>query len=355
MHVAKLHAALHSIVEELDSCQVARNLTSLESALDASVQSPSDKNTEAFRRVYESLNQSLQNARTNLASPTRRMVFDEIGATGYIGRGLADRIAGIITENVIALANALKQISALKQEFEGFCDSIQTLHDKFHDLNLELESLPDKNARIGLVIPPELVGSTLDGLATELHEFDDLFKTFQKILGTEPTSLQIDSIGPSGFQFFLDCKPPVAAAVATAVKRIADAYQNLLAVKKLREDLAKQNLPAERIQALQEDEKLLVSKALEDLTKSLLTDHCKSSDKSRSDMKVLLARDLRFLADRIDRGVIVEAEIAPPAPSAKSPRKKLIQTINENGRALADLPRAPQPILPLADDDFAQG
>ena len=352
MHVAKLHAALHSIAEELDSCQVARNFTQMESTLDASVRSPSDKSTEAFRQVYENFSQILQDAQTNCATPTRRMIFDKIGATRYIGQGLSDQLATIISANSLALANALQQISALKQQFQVFCDSVQALHDKFHDLNLEHETLPDRNARIGVVIPPELVGSTLDGLATELHEFDDLFKTFQKITGVEPASLHIDSIGPSGFQLFLDCRPTVAVVVAAAVGRIADIYQNLMAIKKLREDLAKQNLPQERIQALQDDEKQLVDKELDDLAKSLLAEHYKSPDKSRSDMKVLLGRDLRFLADRIDRGVLLEVEMAPPSPSSKAARKKLIQTINEHGRALAKLKRSPDPIFFLSGEDF---
>ena len=352
MHVAKLHAALHSIAEELDSGQVARNLAQLESTLDTSVRSPSDKSTGAFRRVYENFSQSLQTAGTNCATPTRRMIFDKIGATKYIGQGLSERLSTIISQNSIALANALKQISDLNKEFQSFCESVQALHDKFHDLNIEHESLPDRNARIGIVIPPELVGSTLDGLASELHEFDDLFRTFQKIVGVEPVSLQVDSIGPSGFQLFLDCKPTVALVVATAVGRIAGIYQNLLSIKKLREDLAKQNVSAERIQALADDEKLLVGKELDDLAKSLLAEHYKSPDKSRNDMKVLLARDLRFLADRIDHGVLLEAEMAPPSASAKAPRKKLIQTINEQGRALAQLKRSSEPIFALSDEDF---
>jgi hypothetical protein len=52
------------------------------------------------------------------------MIFDKIGASGYIGQGLLDRLSTIITENSIALANALAQISALKQQFQGFCDSV---------------------------------------------------------------------------------------------------------------------------------------------------------------------------------------------------------------------------------------
>jgi hypothetical protein len=67
MHVAKLHAALHSIAEDLDFCRVSRDLTQLESTLDASVRSPSDKNTEAFRLVYEGLSNTLHTARTNCA------------------------------------------------------------------------------------------------------------------------------------------------------------------------------------------------------------------------------------------------------------------------------------------------
>ena len=353
MHVAKLHAALHAIAEEFDSGQTLQNLDQLESTLAGSVASPGEETTLAFRQAYEKIEQILQSAPTNSATPTRRMIFGNIGATQYIGQGLWTQLSSIITENSIALANAVQQISELNQKVQDFYDSVRTLHDKLHDFDIEPDSLPPRQARVAIAIPPELVGSSLDGLATEIHEFDDVLKTFQKVAGTESVSLKISSICPSGFQLFLDAAPVLAAVVATAIQQIADIHRNLLATKKLIQDLAKQNVPAERIQALKADEELLVDKGLDDLAKSLLADYCKSTGKARSDLKVLLARDLRFLAHRIDQGLLVEAQMSPPAASAKAPRKKLIQTINEHGRALADLQRPAGPIFSISLEDSA--
>ena len=354
MHAGKLHARLHWITEEFDSGQIIQNLAELERTLDTSVKSPSEKNTQAFRQTYEKMGQTLQSAQINVTTPTGRMILDKIGATKYTGQGLWEKLSAIISQNSVAPANALEQLGNLQRGVRGFHDSVQTLHDKLHELNIEHEELPNKLARIGVVIPEGLVESKLEGLATELHEFDDVFKTFQRIAGQKPVSLAISSIGPGGFQLFLDAGPVVGAITARAVEEIAAMYENLQEVRKLREGLAKQNVPAERIEALQADEKQLVEKGLDELTKSLLAEYYSSTDKSRGDLKVLLARDLRFLADRIDRGVVVEAEMAGPTASAKAARKKLIQNINDRGRALGRLQRESEPIFGLGEEEFAE-
>ena len=78
---------------------------------------------------------------------------------------------------------------------------------------------------------------------------------------------------------------------------------------------------------------------------------CRGGAKGRAgDLKLALEEDLRFLADRIDRGVLLEVEVAP-AESANAKEKKSAQLTNARGRALAEVERAPEPIFGLSKDE----
>ncbi len=128
-------------------------------------------------------------------------------------------------------------------------------------------------------------------------------------------------------------------------------YKNLLQIKKLRADLAKQKVPAERIEAIVEHEGELVDKGLGDLAQAILDEYLPGGAKGRAgDLKLALEEDLRFLADRIDRGVVLEVEIAP-AESANAKQKESARLTNARGRALAELQRAAEPIFGLSKDE----
>ena len=354
MHTAKLHAALHCIGEEFDSGKVVEKLGQLQGALDTSVQSPGEQNIKAFHQACGQLEKLLQSSATNRATPSTRGIFERLGALAYTGQGLWERVSGIIEANTMSPADAQKQMARLSEELDGFCESVKAMHTKLHDFDIEHEPLTAGQACMGISIPPELVGSNLDGLGTEIHEFDDALKTFQKVIAQEVVSLKISSLGSAGFQLFLQVSPELAAAVALAIERIAGVYRNLMQIKKLRADLVEQNVPAERIEAIVEHEGELVDKELGDLAQAILDEYLPASGKQRAgDLKIALEEDLRFLADRIDRGVLLEVEVAP-AESANSKEKESARLTNARGRALAELQRAAGPIFCLSDAGSAE-
>ena len=351
MHTAKLHAALHCIGEEFDSGKVVEKLGQLQGALDTSVQSPGEKNTKAFHRACGQLEKLLQTSATNRATPSTRGIFERIGALPYTGQGLWAQVSGIIEANTMSPADAQKQMARLGKKLGGFYKSVKAMRKKLQDFDIEHEPLAAGQGCVGIGIPPELVGSSLEGLGTEIHEFDDAMKTFQKIIGQKVASLKISSLGSAGFQLFLQVSPELAAAVALAIERIAGVYRNLMQIKKLRADLVKQKVPTERIKTIAEHEGELVDKELSDLAQAILDEYLPVSGKQRAgDLKIALEEDLRFLADRIDRGVLLEVEVVP-AESASAKQKESAQLTNARGRALAQLQRAPEPIFGLSKDE----
>ena len=347
MHTSKLHGALHCIEEEFDSGKVLEKLGELQGALDASVQSPGGQNTKAFHQACEQLERLLQSSATNMATPSMRVIFAQLGAGPNIGQKLWERISGIIEANTMSPADVQKQMAKLSKQLNSFCESLKALHTKLHDFDIADEPLAVGQGFLGISILPELVGSNLDGLATEIHEFDDALKTFQKIVAQEVVSLEVSSLGSDGFQLFLKVSPELAGALALAIERIVRMYKNLVQLKKLQADLVKQNVPAERIESIAEHEGELVDKELNELAGAILEEYLPKSEKGRArDLKIALEEDLRFLAGRIDQGVVLEVQVAP-AKSASAKEKESAELTNIYGRALAELQRGPGPIFGL--------
>lgn len=345
MHTGRLHAALHCIGEESDSGQVGERLAELRSALDSSVQSPSDQTATAFHQACADLEEVLAGSGTNRVTPSSRAILERIGALEYTGAGLWARMSGIIEANKMTPADAQKQIAKLGKKVAGFHKSVRAMHKKLHDFGIEQESLLEGEGCVGISIPPELVGSNLEGLGTEIHEFDDALKMFEKIVGQEAASLEVRSLGLSGFQLFLRASPELAGALAMAIDRIAGLYTNLLRIKKLRADLVAQKVPAERIETIAEHEGELVDKELGDLAQELLDEYLPKSAKARAkDLKMALEQDLRFLADRIDQGVVLEVEVAV-GESAGKKEQEAARLTNARGRALADVERGSELIF----------
>jgi len=367
MRVGKLHAAIDLIAEEFDEYEIEQKLTKLQSALNNSVSLPNEQNTQAFREKYAEIGETLKSCETNNATPTQRRIFDEIGATQYIGNGIWEKISKIIADNNITPANALQEIITLNKKVHSFHESVKRLNNEFGNLDLEYDDLESGEAEIGIAIPPEIVKSNLEGLQEEIHEFDRAFKTFRELSGESIESSKIRSISSSDFQLFLESTPVVAVVLAATIERIVAIYKNVLEIKKIKEDLAKQKVPKEATKGIEDYEKQVVDKELEELSKSLLDENYKGKDDGRkNELENALRISLRFLAGRIDHGVLVEVRVAEPKepeqgedlkegkkPTTKEikayeKQKELVESINRSGRALAQLKRGTKPILLLS-------
>jgi len=366
MRVGKLYAAIDLIADEFDEYEIEQKLTQLQSALNTSVSSPNEQNTQAFREKYAEIGETLKSCETNNATPTQRRIFDEIGATQYIGKGLWEKISTIIAENNITPASAFQEIVTINQKLHSFHKSVKTLNDEFGNLDLEYDDLKSGEAEIGIAIPPKIVKSNLHGLKEEIHEFDRAFKVFRELMGESVESSKIRSISSSDFQLFLESTPVVAAVIAATIERIVAIYKNLLEIKKLREDLAKQKVPKEATKGIEDHEKQVVHKELEELAKSLIEVNYKGDEGRKNELNNALKIGLVFLAGRIDHGVLVEVRVAEPEKpegaeeaeegkkattkeiKAYEQQKQLAENINRQGRSLAELEREKKPILLLS-------
>jgi len=366
MHVGRFHAAITLIRMEFSDLEIEQKLTELQTALNNSVSSPNEQNSQAFREKYAEVRKTLESCYTNNVTPTQRRILDDIGASQYIGMGLLNNITKIIADNNITPANALQGIITLNKKVHDFHESVTTIEDRFEKLGIEYDDLEYGEAEIGIAIPPKIIKSNLEGLKEEIHEFDRALKVFRELQGESVESIAIRTISSSDFQFFLVCTPVVAAAIATAIDRILTMYKNLLEIKKLREDLAKQKVPKKATKGVEDYEEKVVENKLEELAKSFINEKYTGDDGRKNELKNALKMSLRFLAERIDHGVLVEVRVAEPKEpeeaedseegkkatakeiKAYHKQKELAENINRKGRVLGQIKIGSKPVFLLS-------
>lgn len=364
MNLGRFHAAIHVLRQEFEQDNLVKVLANLQSTLQGSISQPDPQTALAFKDSYATLVTTLQNAKSIRAYPTRQKIFEEIGAAGYIGLGLANRIATIFSENQITPANALTELQALAKQANQFFQRVKVIDDAFTELKLERDELEPGQFEIGLSLPKLVTGSDIGSLENEFHEIDFVLKTLQEVVGAGAGSLSVKTISASEWQIYLEAVPTLAAGLAFAIERIVTLYKNNLEIKKLKKELEERKLPENVLKPLQDHIETTVKNEIRKIAEELVEQYYKNDDQGRkNELKNQTSQALRYLADRIDRGATIEVHAEPPekptderAAEDKDSAKKYIEVrelanfVNEKMVTTAQLARSDQPILAIEYD-----
>jgi len=363
MNVGRLHACLYLIKKEYDDFEIVKKLDLLHGSLQQSINQPSEEATKKFQHNYSNLFNALSESWTNFASPTRIKAFDDIKVSSKIGQGLRDRIEKIISENNITPASALTALLNLINEIGSFNNTITGVIKDFKFLNLKHEDLGPGEYEIGISFPSEIIKSNLEGLSKEMHGLDRHFKTFKEIAEEDTSSIKIRSISTTDLQIFLDSAPIVATLIITSISRIVTIYKNILKIKKIKDELEKLKVPTKLITSLGEYEKTQMKIKIEKMGENLVDEfYDKKDDARKNELKNALGLALRYLAEKIEHGAIIDVragEPEKPEPSEageKTPQyereqkgylkeKERIKQINLKGRCILELKKGDLSLL----------
>lgn len=207
---------------------------------------------------------------------------------------------------------------------------------------------------------------SLGGFAKEAKLLDRaLSDVVEAVTGGRPP-IKIRTLAGGSVEIFVTVDPLSGVAILSLVTAVVNLINSVLQTRKTRLDLEKDKAPKDVLDPLEKWEQSRVADELARLRDDLLGQS--KADKGRkNELKKALNDSLRYLADRIDRGMDVEvATLAEGSPTAQSSDgaggevdhsavalKQIAQAMNQRRR----LSRSEQPILalpPVVDDDDAE-
>jgi len=370
MHVGMLHGALESIKQEYVNYGIIELLKQLQTFLQTSISQPTPETAKSFKEKYTEINKILSSCNSNNATPTRRMIYEEIKAIPNIGIGLLDKINHIISSNQVVPANALSEITVLIKELSSYINSVHNIITEFEVLDIEYEVLESGKFEGGISIPRNLISPSLDDLSKEFSNIDTFIKTIKEIVGDDPTSVGVKTITSSEWQVFIDLIPEAAACGALAIERIVALYKNHLEIKKLKSGMDEKNLPETVTKPMQDYIDTIVKEKLREIGEEVVDEFYTKEDTGRkNELKTKLTTSLKYVAKRIDHGATFQIDATPPkdlktedseddeSENATQEEienfnkiKKLTDYVKEKNSEISELQRKEGPTLMLTDE-----
>ena len=314
MNAERPHAVANAIKIDLSKSNIVSHLQQLVSALQNQINQPGQPQyQQQVSQFYEVLQAALRTAAVNDFSPAWRQMLEELGAAGLLGSELEGKIAEIFARNQITPSVANQELQQLLTNLQAFSNSIDQLVVAFRQLQIGSEELERGECEVGILVPRVFVNNRLDKFSDELNELNQILGVFAELATSSRPGFNIRTISSTDLSVFLEAIPVVGACIAVAVERIIGLYKQLLEIRKLQGDLAKQGLEKKNLKGIEDHANGLMEKGIDALVKELLAEFHKKEDQGRAnELSIELKFALKKIANRVDRGFNIEVRMEEP-------------------------------------------
>jgi hypothetical protein len=240
-------------------------------------------------------------------------VLDELGATDLTGTNLGERIEDIFARNQITPSVAQQELQTLLTQLGQLSSAIDQLLAAFRVLKIGCEDLEPGECELGVLVPRSFLDNRLDRFANELEELNQIFGVFAEIsIGSRP-GFEIKTISSTDLSVYLEVSAIVGACIATAIERIIALYKQLLEIRKLQGELAKQGLEKKNLKGIEDHANGIMETGIDKLVKELVGEYLTKGDAGRkNELSIELKYSLKKIANRIDRGFNIEVRMEEP-------------------------------------------
>lgn len=323
MNVERLHTIAAELRRDLDQTDALSLLQNLVSSLSDQVSQPHQPQyQQQTSRYLTQLLDALRKARVNAFSPTWQQVIGEIGATALTGSELADAIEDIFARNQITPSVAQEELQDILNRLLQISAALDQLLASCRTLKIGTESLSPGECELGVLVPRVFLDNQLDRFATELEELHRIFGVFAEVATGARPGFEIKTISSTDLSVYLEVSAIVAACIATALERIIALYKQLLEIRKLQGELAKQGLEKKNLKGIEEHANGVMESGIDKLVKEIISEYLKKGDAGRrNELSIELKYSLKKLANRIDRGFNIEVRMAEPEVAAENPEE----------------------------------
>ena len=326
MNAERLHAIVLSLEHELTERRTVPNFETMTTTLRAVVQSTNASTQQGFATALENIYLALTNTDSDRFSPTWRQILREIGGEELFGAGLKEKIERTLEKNQITPAMALQEFEKDLSRLKEFSSALTQIMSAFSFFKIGSEKLAPGECEIGILIPRDYVKNQLAEFVGELKQEEFILNTFSEVATGKVDRLEIKTISSSGLMVFLHGNPTFAAALAIAVERIVALYKQLLEIRKLGNDLQKQQLPEAVVKGVETHANKVMKDGIETASVEIVNQFYINADAGRKHELVTKVRlSMNMLANRIDHGVNVEVRVEPPAPSDPRAKDEAVQ------------------------------
>jgi hypothetical protein len=358
MNAERLYALAMAIHEDLLVSKLTKRLSELHNAVQRLAGNPQDSALQTqVGEKRKAIADVLSESQINRWPPLWSESLKDLGIAESLGTGLLKTIDEVINRNGMTPAVAAKELNELKGKVDGIEAAVSNLVSGFAQVGISQDRLGIGECEIGILIPRPFVRNRLEELGTEFRALDRLLEPFAELATGTREGFQVRAIASSEFNVFLESSPAVCACVALAIERIVGLYKQFLEIRKLRSELAKQQVPDAATQQVADYVDGLIAVGTEKIADDLIMEYRQfNKDEGRTnELRIEVRGAVRGIALRIDQGFNIEVTANAPAKTGDEETKeqladrKAFERIEAATEAMKFIRAEGEPLLKLSD------
>jgi hypothetical protein len=355
MNAERLHAGCIEIVKAISATGLIEKLNSLVTTPSPRPAKPAPP-PQIAAEALGALRITLGNFPTDSYSPAWQQLIDEIGARDMLGQRLLERIEKAVASHNISPAKVIEDIKAIVGQVTHFSQVLDATAKGMDFLHVRSGELEPGQCEVGILVPRSAFHDSMREFGSELEELSFILETFAEVSTGDAKSVQIKSISSSDILIALTAAPLIAASVAHAVEKVIGLYKTVLEIQKLRQDLAKYRIDADKAGLSQRTNEVMTD-GIAALTEELMAGcHKACTAARRNELSNKVSISLRKLASRVDQGYNIEVRFALPAAQEDSgpsneERTKPYESIQAASKELLFMRASGGRVLHLTDAD----
>ena len=355
MNAERLHAIVLALSQEMSKKKSVGKLQELTNALSNVVNQPHTTHQQNLATNLKAMYEAVTDTPSDQFSPAWRQILAEIGGEDLFGSKLKENIEAIFSRNQITPAVALDELQQLQKRLQAFNTALDQCSTSLKHFKIADEKLAPGECEIGVLIPRGAVENKLINFSQELKELDFILNTFSEVTTGTRDGQTIRTISSSDFLVYLDASAPYAACLAVCIERVVALYKQVLEIRKLRQDLKQQGVPAKAMSEIEKYANNVMENGNEKIASEVVNEYHKKNDKERKNELINAVNiSLNKIANRIDRGFNIEVRVAP-LPKPNDPEKednelrKAVESIQSAASNMQFMKLDGKPILKLPE------
>ncbi len=325
MNVEHLRSVLDSVAADNRKQRIVGLILQLSDAYTQTVQNPSPETASAYEAVEEELKTTIESGQCMLLPPSGIAILERLDAVNLCSSGLLEKVRAIVgsTETPAAKVSQLQQ---LHQRVDEFAQTATAMRDAMEEVHIQARPIPADTAEIEIRLPSAFIDDSLAGLAREAKRLNGALLDVVECTSDGRPPLKIRSLSSGSVDIFLTIGPPSGAEIAALIAALLALIDRILQFRKNRTSYADQGAPPDlllRLEALEEKNR---DEELDRLAKNLLAKI--TNEQRRNELGDSVARSVRYLADRLDKGMEVTVAVLPEGIPVEEPPAEVEGVVN---------------------------
>jgi len=291
---------------------------------------------------------------TEQISPAVHALIRELKGERFFDPAMSAKVKEAVVGNAMTPSVARDYVRSLYTDRDAYLSVLNSTNQGIRKLGVEGEDLPVGSAEMAFMIPRGIFSNELGGFAKELAFINRLALHVSEAINAEAQSVELGRLSSSDPTVTLAAAIGAMTLIGEAVNKFLDVWKKVEEIRDIRQKLAKLGIRDKtNLNALNEEITSTVNEVVEEST-TLIMSQSQLEQGRRNELDGLIRKDLFRLFGQVERGLVVEVRVSPPAGSdgTSDPNFDRLKVLSQTMRFP---PMTHEPVLvtsgDLIDDD----